>query len=51
MAYVSRNDSGDINGVYANPQPGYGEEVLPDDDPEVVAFLESLKLPLPSPEE
>jgi hypothetical protein len=39
MPYVSRDDSGNINGLYANPQPGYAEEFLPDDDPEVVAFI------------
>lgn len=39
MPYVSRDDSGKINGLYANPQPGFGEEYLPDDDPQVVAFL------------
>jgi len=39
MPYVSRGDSGNINGLFANPQPGYAEEFLPDDDPEVVAFL------------
>lgn len=39
MPYVSRNDAGNINGLFANLQPGYAEEFLPDDDPEVVAFL------------
>jgi hypothetical protein len=38
MAYVSRA-GGKINGVYANPQPGFAEEELPDDNAEVVAFL------------
>jgi hypothetical protein len=45
MPYVSRNDQAGINGVYANLQPGYAEEFLPDDDPEVVAFLN----PAPAP--
>ena len=39
MPYVSRDESGSVNGVYANPQPDYAEEYLPDDDPEVLAFL------------
>lgn len=39
MAYVQRDDSGKVTGVYANPQPDYAEEELPDDAAEVVAFL------------
>lgn len=39
MPYVSRDDNGNINGLYANLQPGFAEEYLPDDDPEVVAFF------------
>lgn len=39
MPYVSRDESGNINGMFANKQPGFAEEYLPDDDPEVVAFL------------
>lgn len=39
MPYVSREASGNIDGLYANPQPGFAEEYLPDDDPAVVAFL------------
>lgn len=38
MVYVERR-SGKISGVYANLQEGYAEEELPDDAPEVVAFL------------
>ncbi len=36
--YVSR-DNGKVSGVFARPQPGYGEEWLDDGDPEVVAYL------------
>lgn len=43
MPYVSRDDSSNINGIYANLQPGYAEEYLPEDDPEVLAFIESVK--------
>jgi hypothetical protein len=39
MPYVARDESGKIIGVCALEQPGYAEEYLPDDDPEVVAFL------------
>jgi len=43
MVYVRRVD-GRIAGVFENPQPqpdgtDYAPEVLADDDPEVVAFL------------
>jgi hypothetical protein len=37
--YVQRNAQGQITGVYANPQPGYAEELLPATDPALVAFL------------
>jgi hypothetical protein len=39
MPYVSRDENGSINGLYSNLQPGYAEEFLPDDNPEVMAFL------------
>jgi hypothetical protein len=39
MPYVQRDGSGTINGLFANPQPSFAEEYLPDDNPEVVAFL------------
>lgn len=39
MTFVQRNDSGKITGVYANPQLGYAEEELADDNEEVLAFL------------
>ena len=50
MAYVSRDSQGNINGVFANPQPdaldddgnvvcaGVVTEELPDDDPAVLAY-------------
>ena len=37
MPYVERRN-GAVAGLYANPQPGYAEEFLADDHPEVVAF-------------
>lgn len=36
--WVERDDNGAIKGVYANLQPGYAEEQLPGDDPDVAAF-------------
>ena len=39
MPYVSRDSNGAINGMFANKQTGFAEEYLPDDDPQVVAFL------------
>lgn len=37
--FIERDNDGNIKGVYANFQPGYAEEELADDHPEVVAFL------------
>lgn len=39
MPYVQRDGASAINGVFANPQPGYAEEFLADDDLELVAYL------------
>jgi hypothetical protein len=39
MPYVSRDTGGNINGLFAAPQD-FAKEFLPDDDPEVVAYLE-----------
>lgn len=36
--FVERDAIGSVKGVYANPQPGYAEEELSDDHPDVVAF-------------
>jgi hypothetical protein len=45
MPYVSRDDTTNaISGVYANPQPGYAEEYLPDDNPELQMFLHPQKV-------
>ncbi|MBB4290615.1 hypothetical protein GGE16_002655 [Rhizobium leguminosarum] len=38
MPYVTRNDDGEIAGLFEQPQEGYGEEFLPDDAAEVVEF-------------
>lgn len=46
MAYVERSN-GVIVGVYANPQPGYAEEKVADDSPEVAAFF-SPPAPVPT---
>jgi hypothetical protein len=49
--WVQRNESNAICGVYANRQPGFAEESLPDDDPEVVAYLNPPPMPpTPTPE-
>ena len=37
MPYVERRD-GQIVGVYAKRQPGYAEEQLPDDHPDIEAY-------------
>jgi hypothetical protein len=39
MPFIERKD-GKIAGLYHNRQDGYAEEELPDDNAEVVAYLE-----------
>jgi predicted metalloendopeptidase len=39
MAYVQRDDSGTVIAIYANLQPGYAEESLPEGDPEIQEFF------------
>ena len=40
MPYIQRNWRGHITGLFANPQPDYATEELPEDHPEVIAFRE-----------
>lgn len=37
--FVQRSKDGKVIGVFGQPQPGYAEEELPDDHPEVLAYL------------
>jgi hypothetical protein len=37
--FIERDEAGKIKGVYSQPQPGYAEEELPDDHPDVMAYL------------
>ena len=39
MSFVQRTPQGDITGIYHMRQPGYAEEELPDNHPDVVAFV------------
>lgn len=39
MSKFVERDNGVVIGVFANLQPGYAEEELPDDHPDVVAFV------------
>ena len=39
--FVERDGSGKVKGVYARPQPGYAEEEIAIDAPEVTAFFAS----------
>jgi hypothetical protein len=39
MAYVQRDGTGKITGVFANQQLGYATELLADTDPTLIAFL------------
>ena len=48
LVFVQRNASGAITGVYANPQPGYAVEALPDNDASVVAYLNPPPPPITS---
>jgi hypothetical protein len=47
--YVERDASGAIRGVFACPQPGYAEEALHPDTPDVVAYLNPPPPPEPTP--
>lgn len=47
MPYVQRNFLTNITGVFANSQPGYAEEFLPDDHLEILDFL-GKQPPLPA---
>lgn len=44
MPFIERKD-GAIIAIYGVKQPGQAEEFLPDDDPEVVAFVEVMRNP------
>ncbi|MGO7370076.1 hypothetical protein ACCT04_14690 [Rhizobium ruizarguesonis] len=46
MPYVQRNADGDICGLLGQPQEGYAEEFLPDNNPEVIEFAEKAKAAL-----
>jgi hypothetical protein len=47
MAYVQRDGSGNIVGVFANPQSGYATEFVPDNDASIAAFLAKAAVPTP----
>jgi hypothetical protein len=47
MPYVQREE-GTIVGTFSNVQKGFAEEFLPDDNPEVVAFLNPPPPPIES---
>ena len=37
--FVNRRDDGTIAAAFQRRRPGYAEEALPDDDPEIIALL------------
>lgn len=41
--FVQRDSDGKLIGHYANPQPGYAEEELPDDHPDILAWQAARK--------
>lgn len=47
MPFVERNQTGDIVGLYARPQPGRAEEFLADDHADVTAFQNTPAPPAP----
>lgn len=47
--YVERDENKNIKGVYANAQPGYAEERLPEDHSSIVAYRAS-RVPSPRQE-
>jgi len=44
--YAQRNQAGNLIGVFSNPQPGFAEEEIAEDSPDVVAFLNPQPAPL-----
>ncbi len=43
MPFVQRDQGGNVVGEFANRQPGYAEEHLRDDHPDVVAHRDRMK--------
>jgi len=41
--FVERDENGQVKGLYACLQPGYAEEELADDHPDVVAYRQALE--------
>ncbi len=48
MSVFVERKAGIVAGVYANPQPGYAEEAIDDEHPDIVAFRTPPALP-PNP--
>jgi hypothetical protein len=45
--FIERTPDGAIKGVYANKQPGYAEEAMPADHPDIAAFMARVAAPPP----
>lgn len=45
MPYIQRDEKKRIKGLFANPQPDYAKEFLPDNDKDVVDYLKSQEEP------
>ncbi len=39
MIYVERDDSGSIVGIYANAQPGFAEEAVPESSEDIAEYI------------
>ena len=48
MPYVRRTEEGAVTGVFACKQPGYAEEFLEDEHPEVLAYRGITAPPTPA---
>lgn len=44
MVYVQRNAEGEVSGLYYSAQPGFADEELSDDSPDVLKFHMTAKL-------
>lgn len=45
MPYAIRDIDGNLTGYTSGPQPGMPEEFLPDDHPEIIAYLQKFPIP------
>lgn len=49
LVWISRDKDGNIDGIFGSPQAEHWKEQLDFDDPEVVAYRQSVDNPAPTP--